>query len=375
MNRRPARFWRRFSFERLSNPASVGESVASVLSGAWRPSPPPLYISERQLERVAPALLRKRAGGIGWWRIRGGTLSESPAGVELHQAFRLHALHAAIYEAQTKQTVNLLISAGIEALVVKGWTVSRLYPAPGLRPYGDVDVLVAPDQFHQAKTLLQNRASRRPPTVDLHSTFPYMPDRPFDELYARSSSIPLGQTLVRTLGPEDHLRLLCLHFLKHGGVSPIWLADVAAFVETTSDGLDWDRLLAGRKKDRNRVLAVIGLAHRVLGARFEGPSRDALSAIPRWMAPAMLREWGTVLAGIERDAMSFFTWPASFGELIVGLRRRWPNPLYATVWWDTSLNDRRRLPFQLGTFAARVGGCFPRLITHVRNPNTALHET
>ena len=61
--------------------------------------------------------------------------------------------------------------------------------------------------------------------VDLHrgldrqrdgQAFSLLDDRRLEELYERSELVALGDVDVRILGPEDHLRLICLHMLAHG---------------------------------------------------------------------------------------------------------------------------------------------------------------
>jgi hypothetical protein len=62
----------------------------------------------------------------------------------------------------------------------------------------------------------------------------------WDELFARSQLVPLGDSQIRILGDEDHLRIICLHLLRSGAWRPLWLCDVAVALETLSPDFDWD---------------------------------------------------------------------------------------------------------------------------------------
>jgi hypothetical protein len=50
--------------------------------------------------------------------------------------------------------------------------------------------------------------------------------------------VELNGAKIRILGAEDHLRLLCLHLLKHGAWRPLWLCDVAAALESRPSSFD-----------------------------------------------------------------------------------------------------------------------------------------
>ena len=68
-----------------NDPRRLGKLVASVLTGAWRASPPPpsLSLSPAALTEVTPLLLRRGAGSLGWWRVRSSELGTSAPAHEL----------------------------------------------------------------------------------------------------------------------------------------------------------------------------------------------------------------------------------------------------------------------------------------------------
>src|SRR5260221_5318718 len=161
-----------------------GRLIAKVLAGSWRGSPAPLELSTAQLDVVAPMLLTTGAGALGWRRIGNSNLRSSPRGLELEQAYRLHALQSAINERNVASALRLLRSAGIDPILVKGWAAARLYPDSGLRPHGDMDLCVAPEQYQGAKSALE-KALNRTYQVDLHRGVKKLDPGTFNEIYSR----------------------------------------------------------------------------------------------------------------------------------------------------------------------------------------------
>ena len=194
---------------------SVGGLIADTLTGAWRGVPPTLEQPASELVAIASLLLKSGVAPLGWRRVRHSELRTSPSALQLQQGYRLHTLQSAVHEGELTQLVAFLKAAGLDALLAKGWAIARLYSEPGLRPYGDFDLYVRPEEYAAAEAAL--RGPNAPAcSTDLHRGAAELDDRSFDELYRRSQCVPLGDTHVRIFGPEDHLRLLCLHMLRHG---------------------------------------------------------------------------------------------------------------------------------------------------------------
>ena len=147
---------------------SRSELIATMLSGAWRQSLPTLELSIDELAEIAPLLLGSGAGALGWWRIKESSLALSPAGEALHEAYRLHTLHALLYQQKIKRVFSILRANHIEPILIKGWANARLYPQAGLRPYGDVDLCVRPDRYALALRLLLEMDDAKLYPVDLH---------------------------------------------------------------------------------------------------------------------------------------------------------------------------------------------------------------
>lgn len=54
-----------------------------------------------------------------------------------------------------KQTWNGLVSGGVQPVVLKGFGLASLYPIPYLRSWGDLDIYVGPQQYHQSAAILR----------------------------------------------------------------------------------------------------------------------------------------------------------------------------------------------------------------------------
>ncbi len=264
----------------------------------------------------------------------------------------------ALARQQLKRVVLTLKKAGMDPLLIKGWAIGRLYPEPALRQWTDIDLICEPDQGAAARQLL---GATEPLDVDLHEGWQHLADlmgaRPAqfpEQFMERSEIIPLGSTTVRVLGAEDQLRLLCRHFLNHGGWRTIWLCDIAVALESLPRAFDWDYLLSGAS--RRAVLWTTGLAGRLLGARLTGtPLERAPAHLPGWLEPSLLAQWGSdysppgQLDRIPRHPV----WIAR------ELWRHWPNAIQATFATDFPDDRIPRLPLQLLVYLQR-GTAFAR---------------
>lgn len=339
-----------------------------MLEGAWRAEPPFPAFPPDFLADAAPLLLRTGAGALAWWRIRNSQLRATPEAAALRQAFRLHALQAAQHERRIAEAVTALRAAGIEALLLKGWATARLYPEQGLRPYGDIDLLVAPEHCAAARVALGLEAASQYP-FDLRSHDPDL-GRGWQDLFARSVAVRIGGTEARIPGPEDHLRLLCMHFVRHAAWRPLWLCDVAAALEALPGDFDWRYCLDGSPHVAEWVACACLLARDLLGARLEhAPAPWHARRLPRWLAPAVFRQWGS-------ETYYMHTTPVAHTlrnprRLLEALRMRWPNPILATVTMGAPFDERPRWPYQLAEGVVRTARFAAQLAARARRRGRA----
>jgi len=337
-----------------TSPRSQGHLLATLLSGSWRPEPPPLQLPREDLERAASLAITSGVAGLVSWRMQRSSLSGAEQVVRLLKRAYLRQTMASLrHQDGIRHIFEHLRSAGVEPLLVKGWANARLYPDAGLRPYTDYDVYVSHDDYHAA--LAQLPALHTELSVDLHEGVPHRYSMATEGVLARSRLVPLGDAQIRVPAAEDALRITSLHLMTphHAGWRPLWLCDVAALLESLPARFDWDLCLGRDRRLADWLIGTIGLAHVLLGARIDHlPVREQASRIPRWLAPALLRQWD--LAPAHHQGPPFATHLGRRpGEVLRALRQRWPNPLDATLAVRAPFNDAPRAPFQLGCVAFR----------------------
>jgi hypothetical protein len=138
--------------------------------------------------------------------------------------------------------------------------------------------------------------------------------------------------------------------LAHGLDRPVWLCDVAALLE--AGPLDWCYLDAGDAARTDAVHVALGLARRLLDARgaLSPAAARRADALPRWIEPATLAEWG-VTRPRRQPIASYRRRPLA---LPAALWHRWPNAMEATMGRRAAFDERPRLPLQLGECVART---------------------
>jgi Uncharacterised nucleotidyltransferase len=321
-----------------------GQRIATLLEGAWRAAPPPLALPAAQLASIVPKLVGTGTGGLAWWKTRGLDPQCVPALDTLAACHRLHCLEAFMLEVRLHEVVQTLRhNDGIEPLLAKGWAVARLYPAPGLRPYGDFDLHIEKQRL--SGRLYTEDYQPMASWLDLHQDLPEMPDRSFTEAFRRAELVPLRSTVIRVLGPEDHLRLLCLHFVRHGGWRPLWLCDIAALAESLPPGFDGDYFWSGEPRYGLWVRAVLGLAQRLLGARLPDKLAGGTDEGCAWLQTAVLQTWGSRAIGdsLTRDQRPFRSHLLRPWGLWRAVRCRLPNAIEASFHLEQRADELPRL--------------------------------
>jgi len=343
-----------------------------VLADSWREVLPALEMTAEELAAVTPALLQTGSGALGWRRVRDSHWRNSSAASELQQAYRIHAVQTVLHEVQIKETIELLRSNGVEPILVKGWAIARSYFEPGLRPYGDIDLCVNPDQYLMARRLV-NELAPRDVRVDLHEGFVRFGHESWNELYSRCRYLEIGGVEVRTPGPEHHLRLLCFHFLREGAWRPLWLCDVAVATEMRPADFDWSLCVGTRKNSSDYIGCTLILAKDLLRANINGIP-DALLAkqMPAWLRPAVLKEW-RVRSMYQRHRFpltSFWRRPIT---TLRKIRNHWPGPIEATISLTAAFDETPRWPLQVGSCFMRIHDFLQRTFnaTKIHSPMTS----
>jgi hypothetical protein len=200
-----------------------------------------------------------------------------------------------------RDILSVYDTAGIQALVLKGAALSHLiYPEPGLRPMGDLDILVPKSELWRAQSLLTELGFHAPlpPSpmlphrhlpvatlqteglsihVEIHyklfsdyfdqaisylrstvalktASFADSASTELDGLTNPPHPFALADLTTYTMGHEDMLWYLCQHLTSHINVWEsgrlIWIADIVSFAERFASEIDWGQI-------RRRCPAVI----------------------------------------------------------------------------------------------------------------------
>jgi len=339
---------------------SRGALVARALQGAWRTTPPPLTLSQAELISIAPMMLASGAGPLTWWRIRDSSLAHLPVMRDLQETYRVQVLRYAVREREIEQVVELLQRVDAEPVLCKGWAAARLYPDMAVRPLGDIDIFVKPEQLSRARAALQDLRLGRGGAVDFQESATlalYRAD--VQTMYDRARIVPMGDVPVKVLSPEDHLSMLGVHFLGHGAWRPIWLCDIAAAMESLTDSFNWHICLGEDQRRAGWILSALECAREMLDAQLAAPPSDLLhrKAAPRWLVPTVLKQWDVPYQPTSYGASGYSAPMASYWRRPIGiwsaLRERWPNPITATIRLEGPINDLPRLPFQVAYAALR----------------------
>jgi hypothetical protein len=195
---------------------------------------------------------------------------------EVWEACRRSTAVGAMYHQQVLGDIAAAFDdRRVPFLLLKGEALSKgLYPQEGLRPYGDIDLLIRPEAYEAAKEILvelgfglrrtakeaemlrlfgEIEFDKKGPitvTVDLHwdtLMTSWEPQSLFsgDEAWNSLDQISLGTRVLPVLRGELLLLYLCVHFAFHHVFDGLlWLCDLFLLLRRDADRIDWDRLVA-----------------------------------------------------------------------------------------------------------------------------------
>lgn len=264
---------------------------------------------------------------------------------------RWHILTRKKFELQIVDAFEYFRQHRIEPILIKGWVAARLYPPGVHRPFVDIDLAVSSADYESARALLGTEFGSRL-GIDLHREFRHHDTKAWKDVYKDSHMVLLNGVGIRVPNAEDHLRMLCVHWLNDGGAYKDRLWDIYYAVQNQPEEFDWDRCLSPVSKIRQQwIVATIGLAHKYLRLEIDHlPFAERAKQLPSWLTSAVEGEWK---AGIPLRPLqaSLNDWKA----LTAQIRKRIPpNPVQATIEMEGSFESRSRLYYQLGTMFIRA---------------------
>jgi hypothetical protein len=286
---------------RLPQEAEVLEAEWALLVECAKPQPDPHRLAERlraPIQWLSLIAFAEDHSVLGLTAARLANYDEnavSPENRENLRAWRrAYTLFTMNLTAEMFRLFDGFAAAGVEALVIKGPVLSaRCYGDPGLRQYGDLDLIVRDKDILRSTELMLSlgyepsvplaaiRAKKIPGEyifrqsstkllVEFHTerTFRYHPrPLPLEKLFGRQAHVNIDSHKIPALSPEDELLLICIHGAKHFWEQLSYIADVAAFVEKQE--LDWERVASAAEEVGGERMLCVGLrlAAELLGAR------------------------------------------------------------------------------------------------------------
>ena len=258
------------------------------------------------LSRVIRTAVEQRVGPLVLRSLRN-------AGVPKEAVLDMDRADDAVWRAHARLAVPTAAAAclapldagGLAPVVLKGLALAERYPAAGLRPMDDIDLLVPRYMVPPATKLLERAGWRRAnhlgpgPGYDVPFVHPTVPGLPLELHYefvewrersaglsarrlwaARRPALVFGHEAY-LLPPELEIVAMIAHAAKgfHCFARLIWTADVAVITRTSA--VDWDRVAQTAVESRRQIATAIGLAQaRRLGA--DVPAE--LTTLPRAIA-------------------------------------------------------------------------------------------
>lgn len=249
------------------------------------------------------------------------------------------------------ETFKLLRQNNIEPLLIKGRAAADFYPQKFQRRFVDVDLCVSPEQFIKAEKLLKNEPSVYN-LIDLHKGLRNHDTVDWEDLFENSILLEIDGYPIRVLRPEDHLRVLCVHWLIDGGEYKDKLYDIYWLVKNRGENFDWERCLNIVSENRRRwIICVIGIAHKYPALYIDDlPFADEAKNLPKWLTKTLEKEWQSDIR-IEPLSLNF----KNPKQLLQQIRKRFPpNPITATIMSEGSFDSKTRIIYQIRNISERL---------------------
>lgn len=263
-------------------------------------------------------------------------------------------LQETVFERKICDAFELFRNNNIEPILIKGWAAARNYPNPYDRSYTDIDFAVSENDYPAAAALVAGKNL----VIDLHKELRHLDTVRWKDLYKKSRLITTRccACAVRILSDEDHLRVLCTHWLNDGGAHRERLWDVYYAVANRPTDFDWSRCLeVVTPKRKMWVVTAIKLAEKYLGLDTRNtPISEMQGALPGWVVKTVEKEWSRAA---KLKPLNFKQ--LNFKDLLEQIKIRTPpNPIQATVEMDEEFDDKPRGVIQLRNILQRLKKMF-----------------
>jgi hypothetical protein len=212
----------------------------------------------------------------------------------VREAGTAQTLRTMLLFAEMTAILKLMNDARTAVVVLKGPALAdTIYPDPGLRVYGDIDILIhetdlavtsemlrrrgyleehedeGAHRLHQCHGIFQRRF-RQPESghvIEVHCDHLQIGLEPksMDEIWSSAEEHSFGVATARVLERHDLFVQLCVHLFRHGFDRLAWFKDLDLLVR--SGTLDWTRIEAKAREQgcRDSVSYSLRLLRKVLG--------------------------------------------------------------------------------------------------------------
>lgn len=273
----------------------------------------------------------------------------------LHDQLKL--LKLKVQEKRLNDVWKKFTDADLTPILIKGWATAIFYPNPAERLYVDFDLVFDPGEFEKAQEF--SRVSEMGIAIDFHNGPRHLDSFSFAQLYQNSVLKECGEGFVRVPSDEDHLRIICVHWLNDGGADKEKLWDIYYAVRNRRSDFDWEKCLSVVDgKRRFWVICAIGLACRYLNLPSDDlPFADEFKRIPKWVYRTVEREWKS---DVKLLPLHYFLKDKK--ELWKQIKKRIPpNPIQATIEVNGPINNFPRIYYQLADVIKRMFPSWKRI--------------
>ncbi|MCW5960425.1 MAG: nucleotidyltransferase family protein [Pyrinomonadaceae bacterium] len=237
---------------------------------------------------------------------------------------------------------------GFDPILIKGWATAQFFPKSHTRTLGDFDIVIDPNR---ADDIVRYEPQLSGSLIDLHIGLRNLDSAPWSILFDGSIVTEKELGSIRILSPEDHLRVVCVHWLTDGGENRHRLWDIYYMVKNRPADFDWDRCLNVVSKRRRRwIVCTIGLAHRYLGLDLRGtPIEEDAKDLPKWLTKRVEKEWKRNIPLIPLSQAKH-SWKTFLQQI---WKRLPPNPIMATIDCEGDFDSRTRIIYQIRDIVKR----------------------
>jgi hypothetical protein len=282
-----------------------------------------------------------------WWNLKDAPL-ESQERIALRQEYTHTWIRHQHTVARVAPVLEALHREGIRTLLLKGAALSvTAYDRPGLRPFGDIDVLVSPDAADLARRVVE-RSGWVPIRHVPRSLTPILPSLGYTDAHGvdldlhwqaltectapdvdrrfwdRAVPARFGDVPTHVLCPSDQLLHVCVHGLRFAWIpSEHWMADAFTILRRSGDALGWDACVAEARERRLtfQLVQALGALEAVQPIPLSAEAMTSLrKEWPAWWEPFEYRAKRRTTHG----AVVIQAWCAQSRARAMGHRRgRW----------------------------------------------------